>query len=120
MEKKNVIREKSFTFALRIVKAYQFLIESKKEYVMSKQILRSGTSIGANIEEALQGQSRADFISKLSIALKEAYENRFWILLLRESLYFTHEQGTSLLNDVNEIISLLVVIIKSSKKAKPM
>ncbi|MDD5054736.1 MAG: four helix bundle protein [Candidatus Peribacteraceae bacterium] len=116
MEKKNIVREKSFAFALRIVKAYQFLTESKREYVMSKQLLRSGTSVGANIEESLQGQSRADFISKLSIALKEAYETRFWILLLRDSCYFSQVEGTSLLSDINEIIRLLVAIIKSSKE----
>ncbi|WP_316316556.1 four helix bundle protein, partial [Clavibacter michiganensis] len=80
--KENVLLEKSFDFAVRVVKAYKFLVEEKKEYVLSKQFVRSGTSIGANAEEAVGGQSKADFISKISIAYKEARETNYWIRLL--------------------------------------
>ncbi len=81
----SVLRTKSYQFALRIVKLYKFIVAEKTEYVLSKQILRSGTSIGANIEEATQGQSKADFIHKLSIAQKEAFETDYWLRLLRDS-----------------------------------
>ena len=95
MKADNVILDKSKKFAIRIIKAYKFLME-KNEYVLSKQLLRSGTSIGANIKESVYAQSTADFISKLSIALKEAGETEYWIELLVESEYLTEEAGNSL------------------------
>ena len=101
MKTDNVIVEKSKSFALRIVKAYKFLVE-KNEYVLSKQMLRSGTSIGANVKEAVYAQSTADFISKMSIALKEASETEYWIELLIESEYITEQAGNSLKNDCVE------------------
>ena len=114
MKTDNVIVEKSKSFALRIVKAYKFLVE-KNEYVLSKQMLRSGTGIGANVEEAIYAQSTADFISKMSIALKEASETEYWIELLIESEYITEQAGNSLKNDCVEIIKILTSIINSKK-----
>ena len=99
----NVILEKSFKFAVRVVKLYKYLCEDKKEFVLSKQILRSGTSIGANAEEAIAGQSNKDFIAKISIAQKEARETRYWLKLLLETDYLTAEQGDSLLQDIEEL-----------------
>ena len=85
MKTENVIQTKSYTFAVRIVRLYQHLSAEKKEYVLSKQVLRCGTSIGANVEEAIGGQSRADFISKLGIAYKEASENSYWLRVLKDT-----------------------------------
>src|SRR2546421_9066177 len=102
MKSENVVREKSFAFAVRIVNMYRLLTEQRREFVLSKQVLRSGTSIGANIEEAIGGQSRADFISKLSIAYKEARETSFWIRLLKETKYLDENEAASILNDVEE------------------
>ena len=115
MKTDNVVLEKSKKFALRVVNAYKYLT-SKNEYVLSKQMLRSGTSIGANIKESVYAQSTADFISKLSIALKEAGETEYWIELLMESDYLTAEAGNSLKNDCVELIKLLTSIINSTKK----
>ena len=114
MKADNVILDKSKKFAIRIIKAYNFLLD-KNEYVLSKQLLRSGTSIGANIKESVYAQSTADFISKLSIALKEAGETEYWIELLVESEYLTEEAGNSLKNDCVEIIKILTSIINSTK-----
>ena len=114
MKADNVILDKSKKFAIRIIKAYKFLME-KNEYVLSKQLLRSGTSIGANIKESVYAQSTADFISKLSIALKEAGETEYWIELLVESEYLTEEAGNSLKNDCVELIKILTSIINSTK-----
>ena len=86
--KENIIQQKSFTFAVKIIELYKYLVEVKKEYILSKQLLRSGTSIGANIEEALGGQSKKDFISKLSIAYKETRETKYWLSLLKETKYY--------------------------------
>ena len=108
--------EKSFCFAVRIVKVYKYLSETKKEYVMSKQLLSCGTSIGANIAEAQQGQSRADFISKLGISLKEAHEANYWLRLLHATNYLTDREFSSLFNDCQEIEKMLTSIIKSSKQ----
>ena len=105
--KENVLLEKSFAFAVRIVKAYKYLVEEKKEYVLSKQFLRSGTAIGANTEEAVGGQSKADFISELSIAYKEARETKYWIKLLNATNYFDDTQANSLLGDVDELLKIL-------------
>ena len=107
MKTNNIIQEKSFAFAIKIVKAYKFLISEKKEFVLSKQMLRSGTSIGANVEEAIGGQSKADFLSKLSIAYKEARETLYWIKLLKETEYLTLEMADSLLNDTDEICRII-------------
>jgi four helix bundle protein len=111
----NNLKDKSYKFALRIIKLYKFLTEEKKEYVLSKQILRSGTSIGANITEANQAQSTADFIHKMSIAHKEAFETEYWLCLLRDSEYITEKQSESLINDCNELQKILTASIKTSK-----
>lgn len=111
----NIIEEKSFAFAVRIVNLYKHLNETKSEFVLSKQLLRSGTSIGANVAEAEQAQSTADFVSKMSIALKEASETKYWIRLLTETNYLTSTESTSILNDCIELEKILVSIIKSSK-----
>ena len=116
--RENVLRVKSYSFALRIVKAYKYLIAEKKEFVLSKQLLRSGTSIGANVAEANQGQSRPDFISKLSIALKESVETEYWLNLLRDSEYLTPEQTQSLLDECRELIRILTSSIKTAKRPK--
>lgn len=113
--KENIIKNKSFAFALRIVKAYQFLCEQKKEYVLSKQMLRSGTAIGAMVREAEQAESSADFVHKMAIALKEANETEYWIELLEQSNYLEEKVATSLKNDLMEILKLLTSIIKSTK-----
>lgn len=109
----NVIREKSFKFALDIINLFKQL-NQKNEFIISKQLMRSGTSIGANIEEGLQGQSRADFISKLSISLKEAFETRYWLELLKYS-HLVDINVDSYLVGVNDLISILTKIIKTTK-----
>ena len=111
--KKNVVAEKSKLFALRIIRLYRFLQEDKKEFVISKQILRCGTSIGANIAEAIRGESKPDFYHKLNIALKEAYETEYWLELLFRADYIDKASYDSINNDCNEIISLLVAITKT-------
>ncbi len=116
--KNNIIQEKSFAFAVRVVKAYQYLVNEKKEYVLSKQFLRSGTSIGANIEEAIGAQSTSDFIAKLSIAYKEARETNYWIRLLSETGYLSNNEANSLLSDVLElqkIIAKIKITMKNNK-----
>ena len=112
----NVIVEKSFTFAVRIVKLCKYLRESKNEYILTKQLLRCGTSVGANIAEAQRGQSKADFAAKMSIALKEANETQYWIKLLFHTDYLTQEEYHSIYKDNDEIISLLIAICKTSSK----
>ena len=114
-KKKNVISEKSLKFAVRIVKFYQYLCDEKKEYVLSKQVLRSGTSIGANVRESRNAQSDADFINKLNIALKEADETQYWLELLRLSGIISEESFDSLNNDLKELIAILVSVIKTMK-----
>ncbi len=118
MVENNVVRDKSFQFALRIVKLYRYLKEEKKEYVLSKQILRSGTAIGALIREAQHAESKADFIHKLSIALKEANETDYWIELLFQSEYIEEKSYQSIHKDIDELLSLLVAIVKKSKQNK--
>ena len=112
----NVIEEKSFRFAVRIVKLNQHLRTKKKECVLSKQLLRSGTSIGANVAESQQAQSRADFISKLEIALKEATETKYWLRLLHAADYLSDTEFHSIYTDCSELEKLLVAIVKSTKK----
>ena len=114
--KTNALRVKSYQFSLRIVKAYKHIVAESKEYVLSKQLLRAGTSIGANIAEANQAQSRPDFISKLGISLKEAVETEYWLTLLRDSDYLTEAQSESLLLDCRELIKILTSSVKTSKK----
>ena len=104
--KENLIRDKSFCFAVRIVNFYKYLIR-KKEFVMSKQLLRSGTSIGANIEEALGGQTKKDFIYKLSISYKEARETKYWIKLLKETNFINQEEFLSIYNDCDELCKII-------------
>ena len=115
MKTDNVILEKSFAFAIRIVNVYKYLINEKKEFVLSKQLLRSGTSIGANIEESIGGFSEADFVFKISISYKEARETVYWIKLLAATDYFTKEEAQSLLNDVEEICKIITKILLTSK-----
>jgi four helix bundle protein len=113
--RQNVVKEKSYAFAIRIVKASRHIVLESKEYVLSKQLLRSGTSIGANVAEANQAQSRADFISKLSIALKETVETEYWLCLLRDTGFITESQAGSLLEECLELKKILVAIIKATK-----
>ena len=113
--KENILKDKAYNFALRIVKLYQFLANEKKEFVMSKQVLRSGTSIGANIEEANQAQSKIDFVHKLSISQKESFETHYWIRLLRDSEFLNEKLANSLLKDCEEIQKLITSSIKTAK-----
>ena len=112
----NTIKAKSYRFAVRIVKLCKYLQTDHKEYVLSRQLLRCGTSIGANVAESQQAQSRPDFISKLNIALKEAAETEYWLHLLYETEYLTTLQFDSIMKDCDEIKRLLVTIVKSSKE----
>ena len=115
--KDSIIKDKSKNFALRIIKLYKYLTitAENKEYVLSKQVLRSGTSIGANIKEALRGQSRPDFRAKMSIALKEASETEYWLDLLHESEYIDESSYTSIINDNIELIKILTRIVKNTE-----
>ena len=112
------LKDKSYAFALRIVKLSRYLVEEKKEYVLSRQVLRSGTSIGANIEEAKQGQSRPDFVHKLSIANKEAFETNYWLRLLRDSDLLSEKLAESLIKDCEELQKLLISSIKTAKASE--
>lgn len=114
----NVIVEKSFDFAVRIVNLRKYLTREHKEFVLSKQLLRSGTSIGANVSEAQRGQSKADFTAKMSIALKEASETEYWIKLLYRTEYLSKEQYESLYADVQELIGLLMAICRTASQTK--
>ena len=113
--KENLLKEKSYAFALRIIKLYKHLSGEIKEYVLSKQVLRSGTSIGANITEANRAQSNTDFVHKLSIALKEDDETEYWLNLRRDSDYITKAQAESLLSDCASLQRLLIASIKTAK-----
>jgi four helix bundle protein len=113
---KNFVKEKSFDFAVRIVNLSKYLVEQKREFVLSKQILRSGTAIGALVRESEQAESKADFIHKLSISLKEANETDYWLDLLYKTNYLEENQHQSLKTDLTELLKLLTSIIKSSKK----
>lgn len=113
--KENPLKDKSYKFALRIVKLYKHLAEDKKELVLSKQVLRSGTSIGANITEGNQAQSKADFVHKLSIAHKESFETEYRLCLLRDAEYITGKQADSLLQDCCELQKILTTSIKTAK-----
>ena len=111
----SIIADKSLAFAIRIAKLCRILTETKHEYVLSKQLLRSGTSIDANVREALQGQSRRDFISKMSIALKEAAETEYWLILLKETEYLTEKEYLSIATDCAELNKILIAIVKNTK-----
>ena len=111
----NIIESKSFKFAVRIVNLYKHLTSIKKEYVLSKQLLRSGTSIGANVSEAQKAQSKADFYTKICIALKEANETLYWLRLLNETDYLTQKEYDDISADIDEIISILTSICKNTK-----
>lgn len=117
--KQSIVGDRSLAFAKRIAKFYRFLIDKKKETIMSKQILRSGTSIGANIREGLYAQSRKDFISKMNIALKEAGETDYWLEVLYSAGYLTEMEYKSLNNDNDEIIKMLSSIVKTTKENTP-
>ena len=114
--KSNILKDKSYLFALRAVKLSQHLVVTLKEYVLAKQVLRSGTSIGANIEEAFQAESKADFVHKLAIANKEAFETHYWLRLLKDSKLITNRQAESLLTDCHELQRILIAAIKTSKR----
>ena len=116
--RENVLIDKSIVFASRIIKLHRYLIKSKKETIISKQIVRSGTSIGANINEANYGQSKADFISKMHIALKETAETEYWLKLLVMSEYISRDMGQSLLSDCLEIKRMLIASINTAKENK--
>ncbi len=112
----NIIESKSFNFAVRVINLYKYLTNKKNEYVLSKQLLRSGTSIGANVAEAEQAQTKPDFVAKMNIALKETSETKYWIKLLIATNYLTENDGKSMLDDCVELEKILVSIVKSSTK----
>ncbi len=114
----NAIKDKSFAFAVRVVNLYKFLCAEKREFVLSKQLLRSGTAIGALVREAEQAESKPDFVHKMAIALKEANETEYWIMLLRRTDYLTEAESQSMLADIAELLRLLTSIIKSSRRSK--
>lgn len=114
--KTNIIVEKSYRFAIRIVKAYQHLSAEKKEFILSKQLLRCGTSIGANVNEGLGGSSKKDFSNKLSIAYKEALETKYWLKLLNDTGYLDEKSFKSIYADADELCSILFSIIRTSRK----
>lgn len=116
MDKDNLILVKSKAFALKIIQLYKYLCDEKREFILSKQILKSGTSIGANAREASRGQSKADFYAKLYISLKEAEETSYWLELLYESEYINKENFQKLYGDCEELIRILVAITKNNKK----
>ncbi|MDR1610070.1 MAG: four helix bundle protein [Candidatus Symbiothrix sp.] len=111
----NVIKGKSYLFALRVIKAYKYLNQEQREFVLSKQMLRSGTSVGALVKEAEHAQSTADFINKMNIALKEANETEYWLMLLKDSDYIDEKSFSSIHKDCDELIRLLVSIVKTTK-----
>lgn len=114
--KENLIIDKSKQFAIRIIRLYQHLNENNREFVLSKQILRSGTSIGANVREAVQAQSRKDFVSKMQIALKEASETEYWLELLHETDYLSDKEFESIYADCASINKILISIVKTSRQ----
>ena len=107
--------DKSYDFALRVIKLYKFLVSEKKEFVLSKQLLRSGTAVGALIKEAEHAQSKADFLNKMNISLKEANESEYWLELLRDSEYISEAESNSMIADCSELVKLLASIVKSTK-----
>ena len=116
MSRESILLEKSMSFAIRIVNLYKWMDAEKKEHVLGKQILRSGTSIGANAREAIYGQSKNDFAAKMSIALKEAAETEYWLELLSKTEYITSEQYESVKADCVELIKILTATVKNSRQ----
>lgn len=116
VESKGILSEKSFLFALRIIKMAKYLQSNKKEYILSQQVLRSGTAIGALVREAVHAESKSDFIHKMSIALKEANETEYWIELLHQSEYISKDSYISIQPDINELIKLLISTVKTAKR----
>ncbi len=116
--KESIIYEKSYAFALRIIGVFKYLKEEKKEFVLSKQLLCSGTAVGALISESKFAESNADFIHKMAIALKEANETKYWISLLKDTQYLTEQMYDSLFSDISEIIAILVTTIKKLKNKR--
>lgn len=115
MKKDNVVQIKSYDFAIKVITTYRYLSEVKKEYVLSKQLLRSGTSIGANVEEAIGGQSEKDFFAKITIAYKETRESKYWIRLLTDTNYLEKEKSETLISDVDELLRIIGSIQLSMK-----
>ncbi len=115
-EKENIIKHKSYAFAIQIVNLYKILIEEKKEFVLSKQLLRAGTSIGALVRESEHAESKADFVHKLSVALKEANEIEYWLDILHDTEFITSQMHKTITKDNKELLKLLTAIIKTSKK----
>ena len=114
-QSRNVVLDKSYAFAIRVVNAYKYLTESQKEFVLSKQLLRSGTAIGALNREAVHAQSKADFLNKMNIALKEAYETEYWLNLLYDTHYLDEKNYKSIIADCKELVALLTSIVKTVK-----
>ncbi|WP_038032641.1 four helix bundle protein [Thermonema rossianum] len=115
--RENIVMNKSYAFAIRIVKLYKYLVSEKKEFVLSKQLLRSGTAIGALIKESEHAQSKADFINKMNVALKEANESTYWLQLLKDSDFINEKEFESIYSDCEELLKLLISIVKSSKNS---
>lgn len=115
MKKENPVRDKSYAFALRVIRLYKFLVDEKKEYVLAKQVLRNGTSIGANVEEAIGAQSRKDFLAKMSIAYKETRETHYWLRLLRDGGFLENKAAHSMLSDCEELLKIVGSIQKTLK-----
>ncbi|MDP4129178.1 MAG: four helix bundle protein [Bacteroidota bacterium] len=113
----NIIATKSYAFAIRIVGVFRILTEEKKDYVLSRQLLKSGTAIGALVKEAEHAQSKSDFLNKMNIALKEANETEYWLMLLKDTNYISTEQYNSLVKDCKELLKLLISIVKTTKDA---
>ena len=111
---KNIIEKKSFDFAVRTVNLYKLLVSEKQEYVLSKQLLKSGTSIGANVAEAQKAQTKPDFNTKMTIALKEANETCYWLRLLKETDYLTQKEFESMESDARELVAILTAICKKT------
>ena len=115
MKEDNVVRNKSYNFSIKIIKTYQDLTKEKREFILSKQLIRSGTSIGANIEEAIGAQSKNDFISKINISYKEARETLYWLQILTDSNFLNKEQSDTLIYDCEELLKILGSILRTSK-----
>ena len=115
MERENIVYDKAYQFAIRIIRSYQFLTKEKKEFILSKQLLRCGTSIGANISEANGAISKADFSNKISIAYKECLETKYWLSLLKDTKYIDDKSFESIFLDADEIAKILFSILKSTR-----
>jgi four helix bundle protein len=115
-ERKSILKDRSFAFAIKCINVYKFLTDTKKEYILSKQLLRSGTSVGANIREAQNAESKPDFIHKLGIAQKECDETIYWLELLKETNYLKHNEFENISNEATELLKMLRSAIITSKK----